>query len=340
MHFGIFDHLDRYDGPLQDYYEDRLRLIEQYDRGGFYAYHVAEHHATPLGMAASPSLFLSAVAQRTKRLRFGPMVYALPLYHPLRILEEICMLDQLSGGRLEIGFGRGASPIELAYFGCAPEEAERLYQDALGLVLAGFTDKRVSLDTPELKLDNVPVELDSLQKPHPPLWYGLHSPASAERVARQKLNVICLDPTEDSRLAIDRYIQSFRTAHGGAALPKIGLGRFTVLADTDREAEVLARRAYPRWFASFDHLNRRHGRVAQHQRPAEWNDLAAVDQGIAGSPATVTERIADQMRRSGANYFVGQFAFGDLGPAEASRSIQLFVEKVMPALAATAGAPA
>jgi alkanesulfonate monooxygenase SsuD/methylene tetrahydromethanopterin reductase-like flavin-dependent oxidoreductase (luciferase family) len=103
MKFGVFDHLDRDEQTLRDYYGARLQIIEAYDRLGFYAYHVAEHHATPLGMAPSPSVFLAAVAQRTRRLRFGPLVYALPLYHPLRLIEEICMLDQMSGGRLEIG---------------------------------------------------------------------------------------------------------------------------------------------------------------------------------------------------------------------------------------------
>jgi alkanesulfonate monooxygenase SsuD/methylene tetrahydromethanopterin reductase-like flavin-dependent oxidoreductase (luciferase family) len=340
MEFGIFDHLDRYDGLLADYYEERLRLIELYDRGGFYAYHVAEHHATPLGMAASPSIFLSAVAQRTRRLRFGPMVYALPLYHPLRILEEICMLDQLSGGRLEIGFGRGASPIELAYFGRDPEEAERLYQEALALVLKGFTEKRLSCDTPELKLDNVPVELETRQKPHPPLWYGLHSPSSAERVARQALNVICLDPTEASAAAIARYRAAWREAHGERPEPKIGIGRFVVVAETDAEALALARRAYPQWFASFDHLNRRHGRVAVHQRPAEWDALAGLEQGIAGSPRTVADFVASQMRGTGANYFVGQLAFGDLSFGEAKDSIERFIAQVMPAVRTRAGAAA
>src|ERR1700745_3096716 len=124
MEFGIFDHLDRYGGSLADYYEDRLKIAEAYDRAGFYAYHVAEHHSTPIGMAPSPSVFLAAVAQRTQRLRFGPMVYALPLYHPLRMIEEICMLDQMSRGRLEIGFGRGSSPIELEYYGQDPTAAE------------------------------------------------------------------------------------------------------------------------------------------------------------------------------------------------------------------------
>src|SRR5258708_34845457 len=105
MQFGIFAHVDRNKSPLKDYYEARLQLIEMYDREGFYAYHVAEHHSTPLGMAPSPSVFLSAVAQRTKRLRFGPLVYALTHNHPIRLIEVSCILDQMTYGRLTIGFG-------------------------------------------------------------------------------------------------------------------------------------------------------------------------------------------------------------------------------------------
>src|ERR1044071_3229544 len=116
MEFGIFDHLDRNNLPLNDYYEARLKLIEAYERAGFYAYHVAEHRAARSGLAPSPSVFLSAVPRRTSRLRSGPMVYAVPLHHPLRLIEEICMVDQLSGGRLEIGFGRGSSAMEISVF--------------------------------------------------------------------------------------------------------------------------------------------------------------------------------------------------------------------------------
>src|SRR5207302_2892444 len=129
---------------LGDYYEARLRLIEAYDRLGFYGYHVAEHHSTPLGMAPSPSVFLAAVAQRTRRLRFGPLVYALPLYHPLRMIEEICMLDQMSGGRLEIGFGRCSSPNELIYYGQSPEEAQAVYAEALDLIVPGLTSRTLT----------------------------------------------------------------------------------------------------------------------------------------------------------------------------------------------------
>ena len=110
MEFGVFDHLDHGTASLGETYEMRLLLAEDYDRAGFYACHQAEHHSTPLGAAPSPSLFLAALAQRTRRLRFGPLVYTLPLYHPLRLAEEICMLDQMSGGRLQVGIGRGISP--------------------------------------------------------------------------------------------------------------------------------------------------------------------------------------------------------------------------------------
>src|SRR6188768_3944540 len=136
MEFGIFDHLDRSPSALADYYEERLAIVELFDRAGFHAYHLAEHHATPLGMAPSPSVFLAAVAQRTRRLRFGPLVYTLALHHPLRVAEEICMLDQMSGGRLELGVGRGVSPYEVAYYGVDPAKARAMYIEALQIILA------------------------------------------------------------------------------------------------------------------------------------------------------------------------------------------------------------
>src|SRR3981189_2983484 len=111
MKFGVFDPMGEAGGPLAQLYADRLALIEAYDRSGIYGYHLAEHHSTPLGCAASPGLFLAAMTQRTQMLRFGPLVYLLPFYHPLRLIEEICMLDQMSGGRFPLGVGRGVAPF-------------------------------------------------------------------------------------------------------------------------------------------------------------------------------------------------------------------------------------
>src|SRR5436190_11474784 len=169
MQFGVFDHLDRSGVPLAQYYEERLQLAEAYERAGFYAYHLAEHHGTPLGMAPSPSVFLAALAQRTRVLRFGPLVWAMPLHHPLRLIEEICMLDQLSGGRLEIGFGRGSAPIELEYYGADPGEAQEVYAETVELVLKGLTRKVLDFKGRRFSFSGVPMEIEPLQKPHPPI---------------------------------------------------------------------------------------------------------------------------------------------------------------------------
>ncbi len=334
MDYGVFDHLDRGDLPLKDLYEARLTLIEAYEREGFYAYHLAEHHSTPLGMAPSPSVFLSAVAQRTRRLRFGPLVYALPLYHPLRLIEEICMLDQMSGGRLDIGFGRGSSPIELAVYGQNPAEAQRIYAEGLDLVLQGLSQKTLNFAGEFFTFEDVPMELEPLQKPHPPLWYGVHSPESAERAARRGLHIVSLDPAVPTRGFTDRFREVWREVHedGGATPPKIGLGRFVVVADDDAEALRIARRAYPVWHRSFNHLFRLRGSSPTHQRPPDFDGVIASGQGIAGSPGTVRTFLQSQIETAGANYLIGQFAFGDISLDEALRSVDLFSEIVMPAL--------
>jgi alkanesulfonate monooxygenase SsuD/methylene tetrahydromethanopterin reductase-like flavin-dependent oxidoreductase (luciferase family) len=338
MEFGVFDHLDRTGTSLPDYYEDRLKIVEAYDRAGFYGYYVAEHHSTPLGMAPSPNIFLAAVAQRTRRLRFGPLIYALPLHHPLRLIEEICMLDQMSGGRLDIGFGRGASPIEIELYGVDPADAQDIYNEAVELILQGLTKPVLDFRGKHFTFDDVPMEIAPLQKPHPPIWYGVHAPDSAERAAKCNLHVVTLDPTVEARLAIERYRATWRPPHPGAAMPKLGLGRFIVVAETDAEALVLARRAYPVWHKSFTYLFRLRLRPQNHARPADFDALVARGQGVAGSPATVTDFLSRQLAETGCNYVVGQFAFGDLSRAECLHSIDLFASGVMPALRAKARA--
>jgi alkanesulfonate monooxygenase SsuD/methylene tetrahydromethanopterin reductase-like flavin-dependent oxidoreductase (luciferase family) len=335
--FGVFDHLDRNDLPLQDYYEHRLQVIEAFDRAGFHAYHVAEHHFTPLGMAPSPSVFLSAVAQRTKRLRFGTFVYALPLHHPLRVVEEICMLDHLSGGRLEIGFGRGSVPYEVSYYGQNAEERQQIYAERLELILKAFTASILNWNGKYDQFENVPMEMAPLQKPHPPMWYGAHSPDSAERAARKGLNIVTNDMPDKARAIVTRYreIWSETTSR---VLPKMGLVRFVVVANTDADAMKIARRAYLRWRSSFVHLFEAYGTKPDSPLNGESFDvLISQGQAMAGSPETVRAFLVEQIEQTGANYIVGQFCFGDLSVGEMLRSVELFASEVMPALRDSAG---
>ena len=336
LEFGVFDHLDRNDLPLSVFYEDRLKIIEAFDRHGFYAYHVAEHHFTPLGMAPSPSVFLSAIAQRTKRLRFGTFVYALPVHHPLRVLEEICMLDHLSGGRLEIGFGRGSVPYEISYYGQNAEERQQIYAERLELILKAFTVKTLDWNGRYDRFENVPMELSPFQKPHPPLWYGAHSPDSAERAARKGLSIVTNDMPGNTRAIIERYRQvlsEIEPAAGSVAAPKIGMVRFVLVAETDAEAMAIARRAYLYWRKSFSHAWELNGDLPQSPlRVDRFDTLIEQGQAIAGAPETVRAFLASQVEECGANYIVGQFCFGDLTLDEMLRSVGLFATQVAPAL--------
>jgi alkanesulfonate monooxygenase SsuD/methylene tetrahydromethanopterin reductase-like flavin-dependent oxidoreductase (luciferase family) len=278
-------------------------------------------------------VFLAAVAQRTRQLRFGPLVYALPLYHPLRLIEEICMLDQMSGGRLEIGFGRGSSPSELTYYGQDPDTSQKVYAEALELIVRGLTQPSLTFHGEFFHVEDVPMELAPLQKPHPPIWYGVHAPDSAARAARNGWQVVSLDPPGETLTAFDSFRAAWRDARGAAPLTLMGLGRFVVVAGTDAAALAIARRAYPRWHASFTHLRRKHNRINAHPRPPTFDELAEVGQGVAGAPATVTAALRKQIELTGSNYLVGQFVFGDLSLDEAMGSIALFARHVMPELA-------
>src|SRR5258708_15536784 len=125
MKVGLFAHVERSDRPLAVQFDERLKFAVAAEAAGIYCLHVAEHHATPLNMVPVPGVYLGAIARATSRMRLGPLVYLLPLYSPLRLIEEICMLDHLSPGRPDIGIGRGGRPFELNLQKVANDQAPR-----------------------------------------------------------------------------------------------------------------------------------------------------------------------------------------------------------------------
>jgi alkanesulfonate monooxygenase SsuD/methylene tetrahydromethanopterin reductase-like flavin-dependent oxidoreductase (luciferase family) len=331
LKFGVFDHLDRGQRSITELYDQRLQIVEQYDRAGFHAYHLAEHHGTPLGMAPSPSVFLSAVAQRTKRLRFGPLVYLLPFYHPIRLAEEIAMLDHLSHGRLELGIGRGQSPIELALYGQEAGTAQSVFEETLAVLELAFAQERVSFAGKHFAFDGFPVELRPLQQPHPPFWYGVGTPDSAADYGRRGFHAVTLaKPAAAAEIARCFHEGS---AAGGWTGRRMGICRFIVVGETDHEAQSLAARAYPVWHASFFALFRRHNRTPVMTTWAPtFAEMEANGLACAGSSDTVAAVLDAQLKETGANYLVGQFVFGDMSLADGMKSIALFAAQVMPKL--------
>ena len=333
MQFGIFDQNDNGPYPLAEQYENRLKLIAFYDRAGFRTYHMSEHHSTPLNLAPSPSVFLAAIAQRTERLRLGPLVYVLPAHHPLRLAEEICMLDHLSRGRLEVGIGRGASPHELAYFGVDPQAAPEMYVEAYNVIMQALTRDQVNFSGKHYQFADVPIEMKPLQRPHPPLWYAVPVPDGAAWPAQNQINIVCGGPLVRVREITDRYRAAWAAeGRSPTELPLLGINRFVVAADSDREAMALGRRAWPLFYRSFMKLWKLHGTQPRYARiPEDFDSVVENGGAIAGSPGTIRDRVRHMTEEAGTNYFISQFSFGDLAHDEVMHSVGIFAREMLPA---------
>ena len=340
MKFGLFDHIDHAGVPLADLFDARLDYVRAAEAAGFYCYHVSEHHGTPLSMVPSPGIFLSAVARATSRIRFGPLVYLLPLYSPLRLIEEIGMLDQLSRGRFELGVGRGVSPFELNFHNTDPDTARLVFMEALDAIQAGLTSDRFTFEGERFTYKDVPMEVRPYQSPHPPIWHASSNEPGSAWGGERGFHYATLGATETARRCIDAYKEALAKRgrvlvpndafEGGAA---IGVLRHVVIAETDDEAWRLARPAYDRWYASLTKLERENTagpKVAKSMLP----DLdQAVEKGlvVVGSPATVRAAFERQTEALGNNYFILGLMFGSLPLRAALTTVQAFADEVMPA---------
>lgn len=343
IEFGIFDHVTRPPGAaLNELYERRIALLRKADAAGFRGYHLAEHHGHGLSATPSQVPFLAAVARETERLRLGLLVACLPLHHPIRLAEEICMLDQLSGGRVDLGVGRGISPFEHRLFGHDPDEARERFAEILPLVIRGLETGRMDAsgcahyDFPEIELPVEPV-----QRPYPPLWAA----GNVEQAARHGMNVVSGAPlTAELRARFDELWAEGRRAprrlNPHVTEPIVGSSHYLCIARTDDEARRIGERAL-RVLGAF--LGRSVGRDPPHlQDPSHPEPptplVKAVQSGgaggvlVCGSPETVREHFVRYAAESHVDYLVVSVPFGDMTRAEAQRTFDAFVAEVMPAV--------
>ncbi len=346
LKFGIFDWLEHRDAPLHEVFEERLQMLELADELGFYAYHVAEHQGTPLSLDASPAVFLAAAAQRTRRLRLAPTVFCLPWHNPLRLYNEICMLDQLSKGRLEVGVGRGVSPIESAYMGVTSvEQARSMHAEALEVLIRAFGGDSLTFEGKHYSYRDVGLWNKPYQTPYPPLWYPTSSIESVPYVAKHGFSTSHNFATnEDAKPHLALYREEWAKhrdepgrLNGHVAEPLISNTRHIYVAESDERALAEARGPFQLWSQHISYLS---GRFAD--RPADSLALerrTANGTAIVGSPDTVRRQIEAMINETGINYFLGVFNFGDLPKERVFASMRLFAHEVAPSLAATEPAP-
>jgi alkanesulfonate monooxygenase SsuD/methylene tetrahydromethanopterin reductase-like flavin-dependent oxidoreductase (luciferase family) len=376
LRFGVFDHIEPVPGlRLDQIYRERLTQIERLDAAGFYSYHLAEHHTPAIhSLAPSQNVFLGSVAQRTTRMRFGPCVYVLPLHHPLRLIEEISMLDHLSGGRLDIGVGRGG--VMEAHFWGQEADSETNYArylETLAILREGLRHERLTYAGRFHSFDDLPMYLRPLQAPYPPLWY-MRNPVTA---AMEGMHTILVGSLDGLGPAVARYRAAWAEHQGAGALtlqgdePMIGLVVHMVVADTDEQALAAATPAWEkyRWNLAAPRRLEADRRGLTQFMHSKDGSFGFVGDRPAGLPARETRRdieaelerfdrqkhrphpnrlggvalagspaavreYLDEYVETGANYFVCSFQWGDLSHGQAMRSIELFASEVMPHYAA------
>src|SRR5947208_2027879 len=230
-------------GPLEEVYERALERIEIMDKSGFDAVWLAEHHFTTFSVCPSVHMLGVMAAARTKRLRIGTAVSLAALYHPLRLAEEVALLDVLSGGRVNWGAGRGFAHSEFNAFGVPVEESAERFREAVEIVLKAWSEERFSFHGAHYKFDDIEVLPKPMQKPLP-VWMAATSESAIDWAASRGFSIL-MDPHASMKeLGIKRRHYTAKLTEAGFSDKgrDIPMARLVALAPTADKAEEIARR--------------------------------------------------------------------------------------------------
>ena len=315
-------------GPLVEVYQRALERIEIMDKGGFDAVWLAEHHFTTFSVCPSVHMLGTLAAARTKKLRIGTAVSLAALYHPLRLAEEVALLDMLSGGRVNWGAGRGFAHSEFDAFGIPPEESADRFREAVEIVLKAWTEERLTFKGKHFSFDNVEVMPKPLQQPHPPVWMAATSPPAIDWAASRGFSILMDPHASMTELGVKRrhYTTKLEEAGFSDEGRDIPMARLVALAPTTSEAEAVARRG-AQWLVDsyagpqHSHRNTMPPRTYDGKEPAQHYVDSVI---LHGTPDSFVDQVHRLKEEIGLNYLMC---------APLSRdSFRLLADKVLPRL--------
>jgi alkanesulfonate monooxygenase SsuD/methylene tetrahydromethanopterin reductase-like flavin-dependent oxidoreductase (luciferase family) len=340
--FGLFDHIEEIPGtPPAQLFKERLELIRAADQAGFESFHMAEHHGTDLCMAPNQEVFIAAASQITENIRMGPMVKLLPMHNPIRVLEDMVVLDHLTEGRLDYGVGRGAVPAEHAWHGSSHRDARERFADALAIIARALktgevtSEGSVYSDFPPMPLYTKPYQENI------PFWY----PGNPATAGRYGMSLMMAGPMTQE--VYDTYIENWEKykddpvrLDGPNSEPTVGSTLVVAIAEDEKEAirvaragtEGLSRRTFDAH--RFDGLV-----IDEAERDEVLAPLKFIQKGLeasvgfgAGTPSQIAERMAGLLEPGLIDLVVLMLPTGDMTMAESRRTLDLFVTEVKPQL--------
>jgi alkanesulfonate monooxygenase SsuD/methylene tetrahydromethanopterin reductase-like flavin-dependent oxidoreductase (luciferase family) len=284
-----------------------LQRIEIMDTSGYDAVWLAEHHFSSFSVCPSVHMMGVLAASRTTRLRIGTGVSLAPFYHPLRLAEEVALLDVLSGGRVNWGAGRGFARVEFENFGVPPEESTSRFREAVEIVLRAWTEEKLSYTGTHYRFDGVEVLPKPMQQPHPPVWMAATSEAALDWAARSGFSIL-MDPHAAARdIGRKRRYYAERLAAAGFALAgrELPVARLLALGDTTAEAEAVARRGAQWIVASYFGATHRPVGITDPNQPGRDPVERYLDDVILyGTPDAVLDQILRLREEIGLDYLL------------------------------------
>jgi alkanesulfonate monooxygenase SsuD/methylene tetrahydromethanopterin reductase-like flavin-dependent oxidoreductase (luciferase family) len=308
-----------------------LELWARDEALGFEGIFFSEHHFGG-SFSASPNLLVASVAARTRTLRLGVMGIVLPYYHPARVVEEIGLLDHLTGGRLELGTAVGV-PQELARLGLTMEEARERSDEIIDVIDAALAHRVISHRGKHFAFKDLRLLPRPLQRPSPPRWTAVVSPESARKAARRGLRISTgFNSTERIKAIFDAYREEAAAAGRPAGPECLALRRRVTVATTESAALAYGAAVSER-LKSFVAQDVRLKQNVPDGPSAGGGFTISDEEFIAGTPGQVGEEIVRQCRAVGAGHFLTVLHWG--GPIdEVAAAHELFGHKVNPQLRA------
>lgn len=269
---------------------------------GFEGIFFSEHHFGR-SYSPSPNLLIAALAARTTRVRLGVMGVVLPYYHPVRIVEEIGMLDHITGGRLEVGTAIGV-PQELARFNMTMVEARERNDEITAVLEAALTNRVVSHTGKYFSFSNLRILPRTLQQPFPPRWTTVVSADSARRAARRRIKISTgFNSTEVIKHIFDAYREEAEVVGYRAGPEYFALRRRVTIAATTDQARVYAQGVSDRLKSFVAEDDRAHTNIPDAPLPSGGFVLSE-DEFITGAPENVARTIIEQCHTVGAGHFL------------------------------------
>jgi alkanesulfonate monooxygenase SsuD/methylene tetrahydromethanopterin reductase-like flavin-dependent oxidoreductase (luciferase family) len=353
VRFDLFHELALPDGGGRteaDVYAGTLAQIAHADALGYRCAWLVEHHfLRGYSHCAKPELVLAAAAQATRAIRLGHAVIPLPLHHPVHVAERVATLDILSGGRLEVGVGRGFSPREYEVFGARMEASRELADEALAILRASFTREPVTHHGRHWRLEALDILPHVVQRPHPPLWTAAVSPQTYTWAAERGLGVLAgpFKPWFMVKQDIGRY----RAAWRHATAPRIGMTVGVLCLADGARARALAQPAFT-WFyrelykTTLPVLEKLYPSYEEIHEMGRFRQLIrlGIDFGLAdlaglavvGTPAECIAKLR-KYADAGVTNLMCAFGAGAVDDAVVRESMTLFAREVMPAFDAERG---